>query len=231
MSLPISSISGLFVGKVETLWEGKPPSAINKQPVTGPLHAEAHGFVEDRQADLKVHGGAEKAIHHYAGDHMAFWQAEYPDHARSFKPGCFGENISTIGLTEENLCLGDILLIGNLRAQVCQGRQPCWKLNAHTGIDSMAHKFQVTGKTGWYYRVLEEGSAAVGDKIRVTERLYPDLPISVVTMARFNPRLDPATAESLSKLEALSKNWRSAFAKKADKHYRENTDQRLKGGH
>lgn len=224
------AVIGLFAGKPQTLWPGKPPSAIAKTAVEGPVEIDADGFTQDEQADLKVHGGPEKAIHHYPAEHMAFWRAQFPDHAGVFKPGCFGENVSTTALTEHNLCIGDVLILGSATVQITQGRQPCWKLSAHIGLKEMVARFQKTGRTGWYYRVLENGSVVTGDTMRLIDRPHPDWSVHRVTQARFDSRLDPAIARELSDLDALSENWRAAFARKSDRAYVENTDVRLKGG-
>lgn len=226
---PSGIVIGLYTGKPQHRWPGRPPSAIAKQPVEGPMQIDEHGFVEDSQADLKVHGGPEKAIHHYASEHMAFWCDAFPEQAVQFNPGCFGENISTIGLTEDNLCLGDVLSLGTARVQVCQGRQPCWKLNAHTGLEQMAARFQKTGRTGWYYRVLECGAVATGDRLELLERLHPDWSLKRLIEARFDPRLDVEVSAGLANVAVLSENWRAAFTKKSERGYVENTDRRLKG--
>lgn len=224
-----ATIIGVFTGKPEQRWEGKAPSAIGKHPVEGPQALSLTGLESDQQADLSVHGGPEKAIHHYAADHMSFWKTHFPGQADLFVPGCFGENISTNGLTEETLCLGDILTLGTATVQVCQGRQPCWKLNLHMGIPAMAPSFQKTGKTGWYYRVLEEGEVASGGTIRLIQRDHPDWPLSRVISARFDPALAQETALELAGMTVLAESWRNAFLRKSDKGYVENTDRRLKG--
>ena len=226
---PSGKILSLFTGRVENRWPGKAPSAINKQLAEGPLDLAEHGFVDDRQADLKVHGGPEKAVHHYASEHMDFWRRMFPGHADRFVPGCFGENISTAGLHEDNLCLGDILSLGTGRVQICQGRQPCWKLNEHTGITEMAAKFQKTGRTGWYYRVLETGIVAAGDDVKLLERSHPQWSLNRLIKARFDPNLAVGDALELSQLSALSAHWRQAFGKKSQSGYVENTDSRLLG--
>ena len=226
---PSGVIIGLYVGKPEQRWPGKPPSAIGKQPVDRPLHVEAHGFTEDSQADLAVHGGPEKAVHHYASEHMAFWRDMFRERAAQFGPGCFGENVSTSGITELNLCLGDTLSMGTAKVQVCQGRQPCWKLNAHTGLEQMAVQFQKTGRTGWYYRVLETGTAALGDQIELVDRMHADWSLQRLIAARFDPRLETEIAAELAELPSLSQNWREAFGKKTKRGFVENTDRRLKG--
>lgn len=224
-----ATILGVFTGKARERWDGKAPSAIAKQAASGPLWLSKTGILGDEQADTAVHGGPEKALHHYAADHMAHWAGEFPDNADFFKPGCFGENISSLGLTEDVLCIGDVLKMDGATVEICQGRQPCWKLNLHTGIPAMAPSFQKTGFTGWYYRVLEEGNVAKGGEIRLIERKHADWPLKRLIAARFNPRLDPEEARELAGLDALAEGWRSAFARKIDPAYTENTDRRLKG--
>ncbi|SHM30261.1 MOSC domain-containing protein [Roseibium suaedae] len=230
--MPLSleaTILGVFAGKPEQRWEGKEPSAIGKLPVEGPQRLTFTGLTSDQQADLRVHGGPEKALHHYAADHMSHWQTRFPDKADLFRPGCFGENISTEGLHEDNLCLGDVLTMGTATVEICQGRQPCWKLNLHTGIAAMAPSFQKSGKTGWYYRVLEEGNVAAGDKVRLIQRDYPQWPLARLISARFNPALEPETAAELAGMKPLAESWRASFQRKTDRGYVENTDRRLKG--
>lgn len=224
-----ATILGVFTGKARERWDGKAPSAIGKQAAAAPLWLSKTGILGDEQADTAVHGGPEKALHHYAADHMAHWASQFPESADFFKPGCFGENISSLGLTEENLCLGDILKMGGATVEICQGRQPCWKLNLHTGIPAMAPHFQRTGFTGWYYRVLEEGDVAAGGAIRLEQRQHPDWTLQRLISARFDPRLDPAIAAELAELALLAESWRTAFARKIDPTYTENTDRRLKG--
>jgi len=224
-----AEIISVFVGNVESRWPGKAASAIAKKATDALLHLEAIGFVEDSQADLKVHGGPEKAVHHYAADHMEYWRQTFPDDADRFRPGCFGENISTIGLNEQNLCLGDILAMGTATVQICQGRQPCWKLNAHTGNPRMAAAFQQTARTGWYYRVLEAGTVRGGDMVRLVDRPHADWILQHVIEARFEADLDPDRARALSDLPVLSESWRKSFLRKRDRFFKENTDARLKG--
>ena len=112
-----ASVSGLFLGAAKDRWEGKPSSAIQKDRVSGPQDVSFSGFSGDEQADLAVHGGAEKAIHHYASDHYKAWQEEGHMNPNTI-PAAFGENISTRGLTEDKLCIGDILMLGTATVQI-----------------------------------------------------------------------------------------------------------------
>ncbi|WP_170347585.1 MOSC domain-containing protein [Ruegeria atlantica] len=219
-------VNGLFLGAAKDRWEGKPPSAIQKDPVSGPQDVSFTGLYGDQQADLTVHGGAEKAIHHYALEHYTTWQAE-GHMAPSKYPAAFGENISTRGLTEYNLCIGDILTLGTATVQISQGRQPCWKLGLHTGNEKMPYLFQKTGRTGWYYRVLEPGSVASGDKVTLVERRHPDWSVKRVTQARLTRRVSPQEAEVLASIDDLAPGWRAAFARMAEGAMQEDTSARL----
>jgi len=177
---------------------------------------------------LSVHGGPDKAVHHYASDHYDAWADDLPHLANRFRPGAFGENLATLGLTETDFCIGDVLTMGTARIQVSQGRQPCWKLNAHLDEKTLAARFQKTGRVGWYYRVLQAGVVAEGDLIELVDRPQPEWPLERVILARFDPYLKTAMALSLSRLPELAEGWRIAFGRKA-KHKNENTERRLIG--
>ena len=211
---PFGQIIGLFIGKVKTPWEGKEATAIAKKAVDAPLWLNKYGFDGDEQADKEVHGGVDQAIHHYSADHLPFWRDNLPEIKHVIKPGCFGENISAVGLDENNLCIGDVIAFGTAKVQVTQGRQPCWKLDAHTGSTQTSKQFLKTGKTGWYYRVLETGLVSVGDFINVIERPAPNWPIARVIEARFESKLNTEIACDLANLAHLSQDWRKSFAQK-----------------
>ncbi|MDO5611608.1 MAG: MOSC domain-containing protein [Paracoccus sp. (in: a-proteobacteria)] len=198
------------------MWAGRPASGIAKAAVAGPLHLGPTGFAGDEQADLRMHGGPEKAVHHYAADHYPLWQAELGPNPR-FVAGGFGENISTIGLTEDDLCIGDVLAMGRARVQISQGRQPCWKLTAHTGIADMARRVQASLRTGWYYRVLEPGEVAPGDILRLIDRPHDGFTLRRVTGARLGHATDRAEAARLAALDHLAPGWRAAFQRKAER--------------
>ncbi len=228
MSIPSLSITidALFMGRIENRWEGRPPSAISKRLADGKRRIETHGFVDDAQADLDNHGGAEKAIHHYPTDHYALWIAEGAVPAETI-PSAFGENIAARGMTEDVICIGDILRLGSATVQISQGRQPCWKVAEHTKNPRMAYLFQNTGRTGWYYRVLEPGDAERGDEIELLDRPQPDWSVKHVTQARLTRRAPQAEVEALAELPELAMDWRKAFAKMAGGDRNEDTSRRL----
>ena len=220
-------IDGLFTGSITECWAGKPPSAINKLPAHGLQNINLMGFEHDLQADLRFHGGIDKALHHYSADHYSHWQKE-GQMVKGMQPAAFGENISTSGLDEHNLCIGDILYFGTSTVQISQGRQPCWKLNAHTENPKMVSEFTKSARTGWYYRVLEIGVAAVGDRIKLVERPNPEWTVAKVTHARLTRRITPDDAKTLSTMSELTKSWRDAFFKMALGDLNEDTTARIK---
>ncbi len=222
-----TTIDALFTGTVEERWPGRPASAIGKRRADGRLEIGAEGFVTDAQADRAVHGGPEKAIHHYPGEHYAAWRAELG--RDDLSPGGFGENLSTTGITEAELCIGDVLSLGSAVVQVSQGRQPCWKLAAHTAEERMAFLFQTTGRTGWYYRVLQPGHAEAGDGLALVERPRPGWTVQRVTRARLTRRIAPEEAAALAAMPELYAGWRAAFARMAGGATDEDVSARLKG--
>lgn len=221
-------INGLFLGQVQNRWDGQPPSAIAKVAASGPQRIDELGFLQDAQADPEHHGGAEKAIHHYAADHYAAWIAE-GEIPPGTEPAAFGENIAGFGLTEETLCIGDILNLGTAVVQISQGRQPCWKVSRHTENARMAYLFQKTGRTGWYYRVLEHGQAEVGDLVHLRARPQPEWSVKRVTAARLTRRVSEQDAATLATMTELAGGWRAAFAKMAAGDRSEDTSKRLSG--
>ncbi|WP_299826858.1 MOSC domain-containing protein [uncultured Roseobacter sp.] len=223
-----SRINGLFVGQIQNRWEGREPSAIGKTAVTSPMLIDENGFVEDAQADLKNHGGCDKAIHHYASDHYASWIAEGEIPVGTI-PAAFGENVATSGMTEDMLCVGDILRFGTAVVQISQGRQPCWKVSEHTRNSRMAYLFQKTGRTGWYYRVLENGRVAVGNEVQLIERRQPDWSVRRVTAARLTRRISEEDAAELAMVPELAEGWRVAFSRMASGDRTEDTSRRLEG--
>ena len=146
----------VFVGKVKD-YDGSRPSAIGKVQVDGELTLGDLGLEGDEQAEKKIHGGPDRALCHYPREHYAHWVLELPQQADLFCAPAFGENLSTEGLTEKNVYIGDIFRWGEALIQVTQPRSPCFKLNYHFAVSDMAQLMQNSGKTGWLYRVVAGG--------------------------------------------------------------------------
>ncbi|WP_298843961.1 MOSC domain-containing protein [uncultured Roseobacter sp.] len=208
------TVEGVFTGRIERHWPDKAPSAIHKTAADGPQIIGPSGIETDAQADLTVHGGADKALHHYAADHYVTWREEglLPGDAT---PAAFGENISTTGITETDLCIGDVFRLGTALVQISQGREPCWKLCEYTGQPTMAYRFRKTARTGWYYRVLEAGRLAPGDEMSLTDRPHPEWSLHEVSVALLSRRVPKQTAAQLVALPVLAEAWRKTFSQLA----------------
>lgn len=202
-------ITALYAGTIAPLGERAAPSAIRKAPAPAPWRIEIDGLVGDSHGDPSVHGGPEKALHHYPAEHYFAWMADEPSLERALtRQAAFGENLSPTGLTEDNVCLGDIFRVGGVRLQVSQGRQPCWKLNAHFARDDLALRVQRTGRTGWYYRVLETGEVLPGERLQLIERPQPAWPLSRVIRLLFQRMLDRSELEALASIPEVAEGWR-----------------------
>lgn len=165
-----TSIQGLYAGSVRPMPGDGRPTAIFKQPVSGRMRIHSEGLAGDAQADRRVHGGPDKALHHFPAETYARLAQAVPTLGERFVPGAIGENLSTEGWTEDDVCIGDIYACGTARIQLCQPRQPCWKIDARFGAEGLAKAMQVAGIAGWYYRVLDEGEVAVGDTLTLLQR-------------------------------------------------------------
>ena len=129
------------------------------------------GLEGDMQADRRVHGGPEKAVHHYPAGNYQKLAAAFPAIAEQFIPGSLGENISTAGFDENTVCIGDIFSLGEARLQISQPRSPCWKIDHRYATPGVARHVAEHGITGWYYRVLAGGRVKSGDFLCLEERL------------------------------------------------------------
>ena len=147
----------VFTGKVRD-YEGSRPSAIAKVQVNGELTLTDLGLAGDQQAEKKIHGGPDRALCHYPREHYRQWASEFPEQADRFVAPAFGENLSTEGLTEQNVYIGDIFRWGEALIQVTQPRSPCFKVNYHFAIQDLSSLMQESGRTGWLYRVIAPGS-------------------------------------------------------------------------
>ncbi|MBB4631185.1 MOSC domain-containing protein [Sphingosinicella soli] len=207
-------MTGLAIEAVLTgtprLLRGDEMSAIAKKPVDGPVAVTPLGLEGDAQADTESHGGIDMAIHHYPRDHYAFWASLMPDQPLLRAAGAFGENISTTGLDENAACIGDRYRLGIALVEISQGRQPCWKPAHRLGRPLLVAEIVKTGRSGWYYRVIEPGVVAAGDTLRLEDRPLPAWTVArvfglIVGTAR---KTDPAGLKAVAGLTPLSAEWR-----------------------
>lgn len=228
MPRALARVEAVLTGRAVDYTRPGSRSAIAKRPRQGPVLAGPEGLDGDEQGDRRVHGGPDKAIHHYPHDHYAAWRAELGPHPLLEAPGAFGENISTRGVTEADLCLGDRLRLGAAVVEVSQGRQPCWKLSDRFGIADLARRVQDSGRTGWYYRVLEPGPVQAGDVLELLERPWPDWPLTRLAGLLYRRTLDRAGLVAALALP-LVPSWRKVFERRLEQGRTENWDVRLHG--
>lgn len=206
----------LLTGKRVAYGPQGQPSAIAKARVEHELQLDKLGLLGDEQGDTKRHGGEEKAVHHYAYDHYPYWERALGLAAGHLAIGAFGENFATLGLDESHVCVGDVWAVGSALVQVSQGRQPCWKLNLRFAARQMARWVQDSGKTGWYYRVVEPGSVAAGDTLRLLHRPRPLWPIQRLQRALYRDVLNRAELELMTELRELAPSWRDIARRRLD---------------
>lgn len=185
-------------------------SAILKSPIAGAAYVGPLGVEGDAQADLEVHGGPDKAVCAYAAVHYPFWRVELglPD----MPPGAFGENFTLAGLSEAEVCIGDAWRAGDsLVLQVSQPRQPCWKLARRWQIKTLAAQVQQSGKTGWYFRVLQPGPTESGAALTLLERPNPQWTVAEANRVMYQDRHNLESAAALAAVPGLSESWRASM--------------------
>ncbi|MBW6419501.1 MOSC domain-containing protein [Celeribacter sp. PS-C1] len=225
---PTFSIT-LLTGPVAALGSSGKDSAIAKYPVDCPVALLPQGFESDAQADRRVHGGLEKAVHHYPYEHYTTWRTELGPRPALTEPGGFGENISTTGLTEHDVAVGDIFRIGTALVQVSQGRQPCWKLNHRFETPDMSRRVQQSGRSGWYYRVLEPGIVAPEDQLTCLDRVAPEWTLHRLWHALYVDKMNLDKLKGIAALEVLAEGWRKYAVRRLESRRVEDWSKRLDG--
>lgn len=219
-------VAGVFIGRAEELGGGL-CSAIDKKPVTQRLWLWPQGLGSDEQGDPRFHGGPERAVHHYPAEHYAYWRQRYPHLA--WPTPAFGENLSTTGLTERNVCIGDLFRWGGALLQVSQPRSPCYRLSRRWTLPELPQQVQDSGRCGWFYRVLQPGFVSVDDGIELVQRSYPGLTVARAVQQFYHDPLDRAGLRLLLDCPALSARWRDIAARRLASHQVEDWSARLGG--
>lgn len=219
--------ANVFIGKIKD-YDGSRPSAIAKVQVDGELTLTEKGLVGDQQAEKKIHGGPDRALCHYPREHYGYWASEYPDQAGLFVAPAFGENLSTEGLTEKNVFIGDIFRWGDALIQVTQPRSPCFKLNFHFGITDIATQMQNAGITGWLYRVIVAGKVSADAPLTLVSRLS-DVSVHDACAIAWHMPFDDDQYHRLLSAAGLSISWTRTMQKRRLSHKIEDNARRLWG--
>lgn len=200
------------VGKPRTVtWHDREVSTgIFKEPVTGPVQVRTLNLEGDGQADLRVHGGTEKAVYVYAAEHYDFWKNALP--GTELSHGAFGENLTIEGLPgEDEVSVGDVYRIGTALFMVTQPRMPCYKLGIRFSDDTMVKRFLDARRMGFYFSVLQEGELQTGDEVMLVDRHPQRLSITETTRMYVRETQDRALFETAANHPVLPESWREYF--------------------
>jgi MOSC domain-containing protein YiiM len=203
----------------EVLWHGRTvATGIFKEPVAGRVALRKLNFDGDRQADLSVHGGTDKAVYCYPVDHYDYWRKELP--GRELPMGMFGENFTTDGLLEDSVHLGNRFSVGSAEVVVTQPRLPCYKLGIRFQSDDMVRRFLASGRTGFYLAVTREGEVGAGDEVKVISRDENAVPVSEITRLYVAKRYDEDDVRSVRRallVAALPESWKGYFRERLER--------------
>ena len=198
----------------EVVWKGMTVrTAIFKEPVDGPVMISELNLAGDKQADLTVHGGAQKAVYGYPVEHYEHWRNELPE--QPFSAGTFGENLTTEGLEEDTLCIGDYLRVGSAVLMVTQPRMPCYKLNVRFDREDMIERFLVSGRSGFYFSLVEPGEVSIGSKVEMLCRDPDRVTIADIGRLYLGQTRDASLIHRATNLRALPQNWKSELLLRA----------------
>lgn len=217
----------VFSGKIQD-YVGSRPSAIGKIQVDGELMLTELGLEGDEQAETKIHGGPDRALCHYPREHYLYWARKFPEQADQFVAPAFGENLSTDGLTEQNVYIGDIFRWGEALIQVTQPRSPCFKLNFHFGISDMASLMQNCGKTGWLCSVIAPGMVSADSPLELVSRVS-DVSVEEAIAIAWHMPFDDEQYHRLLSAAGLSKSWTRTMQKRRLSGTIEDSSRRLWG--
>ena len=200
----------------EVSWHGRPvTTGIFKSPVSERIAVRTLNLDGDRQADLTVHGGKDKAVYCYSSGHYAFWRHELPGH--DLLPGAFGENLTVDAPEEDEIFLGDRYRVGTAETLVTQPRLPCYKLGLKFEDDGVVKRFLASGRIGFYLAVTREGTVAAGDDMELIGRATDSVPVSEVRrlyLAKTYSREDRRQLEKLLGVAAFPESWKHYLREK-----------------
>jgi MOSC domain-containing protein YiiM len=194
----------------EVNWEGKlVTTGIFKEPVTGPLVLRTLNLDGDRQADLTVHGGVNKAVYAYPSEHYNYWRVELP--GVNLPWGMFGENFTTEGLNEEAVYIGDRFAIGEAEVLVSEPRMPCYKLGLKFGRSDMVKRFLASRRTGFYFAVLRNGMVRAGDSVALIGREQEEISVADITRLYAFEKNNLTKMRRAMNVESLPESWKGYF--------------------
>ncbi len=211
-----SRIDQLFIGRLRPLLPDGEATGIYKSAAGGAVMLTPLGLAGDEHGDPRHHGGPDKALHQFPAEHYAALAQAWPERRDLLVPGVLGENVSSHGLSEDTVCIGDIFAMGASRVQLSQPRSPCWKIDRRLGVPDASRFVEAAGVTGWYYRVLEPGPIAAGDAITLLERPNPELTLARYWDITLAHRPEPAALRRVAAAPGLAADKAARWLARAD---------------
>lgn len=215
-------------GKARTLFGAKIRTAIYKSTHDEPVNVTKLIIGADEHV-YEYGGGPDRVLLQYCSQHYDRWRKELPASEDLFGPGGFGENLVARYANERNICIGDVIQIGNVLAQVSIPRQPCYKLNHRFQAKDMSRRTQELSRTGWFYRILNEGTIQTGDKMTLCERPNPEWTVARVQHYLYHDMRNEEAMKELVQIKELGAETHDIFVNRLKKQY-ENQLARLGGG-
>lgn len=191
------------------------PSAIDKDLAAATVWLDYDGLKGDRVADRRFHGGPDRSLCHYPAEHYRRWRNLYP-HLATIGPAAFGENLSTQGLDERQVCIGDRFRWGDAVIEVSQPRSPCSNLDRRHDARGLARQMAQSGRTGWLYRTLEPGAVEPGLELQLIERPCPAASVLRVWRSFTDNTLSDDQLAWLVDLRPLAIEYRNRFRRRLD---------------
>ena len=195
----------IFNGQVVT-------TGIFKEPIEGHVMLRRLNLDGDKQADLTVHGGIDKAVYAYPVEHYDYWRKELP--SMNLPWGMFGENFTTEGLLEDEVNIGDTLKIGSAKLMVTQPRMPCYKLGVRFGRMDIIRRFMASGRPGIYFKVSKEGEVKTGNKVKIIRRDKNNVTVRDIVSMYVGDHRDIEVMKRAVKIGALPEGWKYEFQQK-----------------
>ena len=204
----------------EVVWHGRVVrTSIWKSPVEAPVHVSSLNLEGDKQSDLSVHGGPEKAVYAYPHEHYEYWRRELQTADLAW--GTFGENFTTEGLLESDIRIGDRIRIGSAEFLVTQPRMPCYKLGVRFGRDDMVKRFLRSGHSGFYLAVVREGDVARGNSVEFVRRDAHGVTVADIASLYAADRDNEDLLRRALVVPALPDSWKEYLRKRLPKRDRE----------
>ncbi|WP_133407073.1 MOSC domain-containing protein [Parashewanella tropica] len=216
----------VFTGKVKDSYGIQ--TAMEKSFVEGDIYLSAEGLEGDECADKRHHGGVDRALHQYPAEHYAYWRQKY-DLGMGWQSAGMGENLSSEGMTEDSVCIGDRYCWGEAIIEVSQPRSPCFKLNRRWGIEDFSVHMQEISRCGWLYRVIKPGMVSVDQPLELVQRVPNAMTVKQACDYYFGTPLERSGLELLKQQERLAQSWKSKVLLRLETGEIENWNFRLLG--